>query len=182
MKIKPILTLELLAALWLAGCAGQAPAGSTLDTLTQAPVDVTVGAASQAPAGMAGGDASEAAAVREVVETFGKRLQMVSLQSPQAAEGMQAQYADLVSPDLLAAWMSAPLEAPGRMVSSPWPERIEITSLARQGVDSYVVTGEVVEVTSAELVSGGAAARLPVRIVVQKIQGRWLISAYVAEQ
>jgi hypothetical protein len=67
--------------------------------------------------------------------------------------------------------------ATGRVVSSPWPDRIEITSIVREA-DRYVVVGFVVEVTSMDVVSGGAAAKNPVRIVLEKREGRWLITEY----
>jgi hypothetical protein len=45
----------------------------------------------------------------------------------------------------------------------------------------YVITGFVVEMTSVEMVNGGAAAKIPIRVVVQKDQGHWLITEYVEE-
>ncbi|MBC7227441.1 MAG: hypothetical protein H5T61_09420 [Thermoflexales bacterium] len=123
-------------------------------------------------------NAAEEAEIRDLVENFGKRIQNVSLQSPNAAQQIREQYSEFVSPTLLEMWMSDISKAPGRVVSSPWPDRIEITSLVRESVDKYVITGFVVEVTSVEVVSGGAAAKIPVRIVVQKDQGRWVITEY----
>lgn len=120
--------------------------------------------------------------IRQLVEQFGMRLQHVSVQSPNAAQEMQSQYAGLVSPALLAAWMNDPSEAPGRIVSSPWPDRIEITTLIQEASGRYVIEGFVVEVTSVEVVSGGVAARIPVRVVVENDQGRWLITGYAEER
>jgi len=117
-----------------------------------------------------------------VVENFGKRLQNVSLQSPDAAQEMQKQYSEFVSAALLETWMNDVSKAPGRIVSSPWPDRVEIISLVKEGSDKYVIIGFVVEVTSIEVVSGGAAAKIPVRIVVQKDQERWLITEYSEER
>lgn len=122
--------------------------------------------------------ASEEGTVRYIVENFGKRLQNVSLQSPNAAQEMKEQYSEFVSPALLETWMNDVSKAPGRIVSSPWPDRIEITTLIKEGSDKYVITGFVVEVTSMEVVSGGTAAKISVRIVVQKVQERWLITEY----
>ncbi len=118
------------------------------------------------------------AAVRDVVERFGRRLQNVSLLAPDAAQQMQAQYAGLVSPALLQNWMSDPLRAPGRAVSSPWPDRIDVDTVTQEGADRYTVTGSVIEVTSVEVLQGGTAAQVPVRIVVQKDGGVWLITEY----
>jgi hypothetical protein len=117
-----------------------------------------------------------------LVQNFGKSLQTVSLLAPDAAQQLQKQYSDFVTPSLLETWMSDVTKAPGRMVSSPWPDRIEITNLAVDDSDKYVITGFVVEVTSVELVNGGAAAKIPIRIVIQKDQGHWLITDYKEEQ
>ena len=127
-------------------------------------------------------DAGAESEVRGLVENFGQRLKLVSLLAPSAAQDLQKQYAEFVSPSLLAAWTSDISKAPGRMVSSPWPDRIEIAALAKEGSDRYVVTGSIIEVTSVEVVNGGAAERIPVRVVVQKDQGRWVITEYTEER
>lgn len=124
----------------------------------------------------------EESEVRTVVEEFGKKLQLVSLQSPNAVEDIRAQYSQYVSPALLEQWMNDLSQAPGRIVSSPWPDRIEITSITRTTSGEYSVTGYVVEVTSVEVVSGGAANKIPVRITVQKSQECWLIAEYAQDR
>lgn len=118
------------------------------------------------------------AEVREVLEGFGRKLQSVSLLSPDAAQEIQENYAGYVSPDLMQQWIADVSKAPGRLVSSPWPERIEITSINQEGADTYIVEGNVIEVTSAEAAAGGAAASTPVRITVQRLQGEWRITAF----
>lgn len=125
---------------------------------------------------------NEEATVRYIVEKFGKRLQNVSLQSPNAMQEMKNQYSEFVSPDLLETWANNISKAPGRIVSSPWPDQVEITTLTKEGSNRYVVTGFIVEITSMEVVNGGAAAKIPVRIVVQKVQGRWFITEYAEER
>jgi hypothetical protein len=127
-------------------------------------------------------NSGEEAEIRDLVDNFGRRLQNVSLQAPDGAQEIQQQYAEFVSPTLLEMWMNNVSKAPGRLVSSPWPDRIEITSLSKQAANRYEITGFVVELTSTEVVSGGAAARIPVRIVVQRGQGRWLITEYAEEK
>ena len=126
--------------------------------------------------------AAEETEIRNLVENFGKKLQDVSLQAPDAAQEIQMQYSEFVSPALLETWMSDVSTAPGRIVSSPWPDRIEITTLTKEGSEKYVVTGFVVEVTSVEVVNGGAAAKIPVHFVVQKGQGSWLITEFAEER
>lgn len=120
------------------------------------------------------------AAVRALVEEFGRRLQMVSLLAPPdvVKEGMQEQYGELVSPDLLASWQADPENAPGRLTSSPWPDRIEIEKVEEAPGGSYQVVGYIVEVTSVEKASGGAAARHPVTLTVAKVGDRWLITGF----
>lgn len=126
-------------------------------------------------------DAGEEAEVRDLVENFGKRLQLVSLLAPEAAQDVQKQYAEFVSPTLLETWMDDIANAPGRMVSSPWPDRIEITTLEREAPDRYALNGFVVEITSTEVGSDEAANKIPVWIVAEKDQGHWLITEYRAE-
>lgn len=127
-------------------------------------------------------DAAGEADVRNLIKDFGKTLQIVSLQAPDAAQEIQDQYSDFVEPALLEKWMNNVMEAPGRIVSSPWPDQIEISTLSKEGSDRYVVDGFVIEVTSLEVANGGAAAKIPVRIIVQNDQGRWLIAEYTEER
>ena len=83
----------------------------------------------------------------------------------------------LVSPELLKEWQNDPQKAPGRVVSSPWPDRIEILSIVKLPDSSYEVKGDIIEVTSVEMANGGAAARRPITLTVGKIENRWLITA-----
>ncbi|MDP3046603.1 MAG: hypothetical protein Q8O07_03915 [Chloroflexota bacterium] len=160
MKYISIFAMTLLAAVSLVACTALA------STPTQTPAS----------------NLTDEADIRSMVESFGKRLQAVPLQSPNASQVMKEQYSEFVSPALLEAWMSGVSKAPGRIVSSPWPDRIEITTWTQRGSDNYLITGFVIEVTSMEVVSGGAAAKIPIRIVVQKSQGRWVITEYIAER
>ncbi|MCS6773381.1 MAG: hypothetical protein RMM31_02470 [Anaerolineae bacterium] len=121
---------------------------------------------------------ADEAAARALVEQFGQRLQDVWLTSPEAAQQVRQKLGDLVAPDLIEQWTSDTSKAPGRLVSSPWPARIEITSLRRESPDSFVVEGFKVEVTSVEASRGEGGIKTPVRIVVQRQQGRWLITEY----
>ncbi len=123
---------------------------------------------------------SAEADIRILVENFGERLQMVSLLAPDASSQIEQQYGDFVSPDLLQAWMADPSAAPGRLTSSPWPDRIEISEIQAQGPDQYLVTGMVIEITSAEEINGGVAAQYPVQITVSNVDGIWLITGWQA--
>ena len=175
--------MTLLATVSLVACTipPTAPAQTTASN-TPAVSPVTRTTPTTAPAQTTASNTDEEAEIRDLVENFGKGLQTVSLLSTDAAQEMQKQYSDFVSPALLETWMKDVTKAPGRTVSSPWPDRIDITTLSKEGSDRYVITGFVIEVTSVEMVNGGAAAKIPVRIVVQRGQGRWLITEYAEEQ
>ena len=80
----------------------------------------SVAACSPAPVGSSA-SAAEDAAVTAVVQEFGGRLKNVSLLAPDAAQQIEAQYGQFTAADLLAVWMADPLQAPGRLTSSPWP-------------------------------------------------------------
>lgn len=117
-------------------------------------------------------------AVRSVVITFGQKLQMVSLQAPseQLRQDLQTHYSELVTPELLAQWQSQPSNAPGRAVSSPWPERIDISSIDKSDKD-YVAKGEIIEMTSVEKTQGTVAVRQSIDLRLTKSGDRWLIAS-----
>ena len=117
-------------------------------------------------------------AARALVQTFGGRLQYVALLAPDAAAQIQAQYAEFVTPGLLAAWMADPLQAPGRLTSSPWPDRIEIDAVHLINSGLYNIVGRVIEITNAEVDTDKAAASYAVSLTVAQTDGVWLISDY----
>lgn len=116
--------------------------------------------------------------VLALVEAFGKRIQAVSITAPpsSAAAGITEHYSDYVTPELLQQWQTDPQTAPGRLVSSPWPDRIDILATEMYEPDQCTVRGEIIEVTSVEMAQGGAAAKRPVEIALRQIKGRWFIS------
>jgi len=116
--------------------------------------------------------------VKLLLDAFGKNLQKVFLLAPEdvVAASIEENYGDYVTPELLQKWQADPQSAPGRLVSSPWPDRIDILSIEMLDENQYLVYGEIIEVTSVELEKGGAAAKWPVTITVRKVDGRWLIS------
>jgi hypothetical protein len=136
----------------------------------------------QEPTQMTESEAVEEIEIRDLVVKFGNKLQTVSLLSPDAAQEMEKQYTEFVVRTLLDIWKGDVTKAPGRLVSSPWPDRIEIASVEKKDSDSYEITGFIVEVTSVEVVSGGAAAKIPVHILVQKVEGHWMITEYEEER
>jgi hypothetical protein len=144
-----------------------------------------------APPGERGSTASaehscEVPEVRQVVERLGERLKEVPLLAPDSAlvRAIREAYAPLVTSDLLAAWTAEPSRAPGRDVSSPWPERIEVRTVVSVENGACRAEGEVLYVTSVELAQGGAVARELVTLLMvedpTRSDGGWRISAYEA--
>jgi hypothetical protein len=112
---------------------------------------------------------------RRVIEDFGLRMKDVSITAPADVAGaaIRRAYDGLVQPELLERWAGAPESAPGRAVSSPWPDRIEVTEVSEDSRERAEVAGEVVEVTST-----GEAGRVPIRVTLQRFEDRWLITGY----
>jgi hypothetical protein len=143
-------------------------------------------AACPEPASRGGADIApdcEEPGVREVVERLGERMAQVSLQGPdsQVVHEVREAYAGIASEGLLASWTTAPRSAPGRLVSSPWPDRIEIDSVSRSDAGSCRVEGDIVLVSSADAARTGEATRQPVTVWVTH-QGAWLITRFERER
>lgn len=122
-------------------------------------------------------DHSEEKVVKFVVQDFGKKLKNVSLLSPQAAREMEENYKNFLTPELLAEWKENPGQALGRFVSSPWPDRIEISNVRKVSADAYEVNGKIIEITSQEEASGGVASTQELSLCVININDKWLISS-----
>lgn len=145
----PLLTFSLL----LSACGGQPAATQAAE-----------------PSEVVSSDAQ--AEVTALVEAFGARLQQVSLLAPDAGDQILTQYAEFVAPELLAQWAASPETAPGRVTSSPWPDRIEVNSVIPRGA-GYLVDAVVVEVTSE-----GESGRYAALFTVGQVEGQWMITAY----
>ncbi|HEX6532967.1 MAG TPA: hypothetical protein VF041_00135 [Gemmatimonadaceae bacterium] len=164
-----LLAIAAGAACLLAGCDRQAPHGATAERTVP------------------GTDSAARRTARDVVTRFGSRMQTVSLLAPDSVVSaeMRDAYGALVTPELLAEWMAHPDRAPGRRVSSPWPDHIRVDSVRAVTDRELEVTGAVVYATSAERARGeeegeGKGARSePVRLRVGKgDDGSWRIRAY----
>lgn len=121
---------------------------------------------------------SAAAVIRE----FGGHLASVSVLAPADVlrEDIRTRYAAHVTPDLLTDWLDDPAAAPGREVSSPWPDRIEIESITPAGDDRFRASGEIVYITSTEAGTDAAAERRPVTVDVVRTSDGWKISSFSA--
>ena len=121
----------------------------------------------------------DTADARAVVERFGERLRDVSLLAPDSAvtDQIRQAYAPYVTPGLLAAWVARPDSAPGRKVSSPWPDRIRIDTIRPAGLHTCRVVGQVIYTTSVNETQGGDSLR---EEVVLRVTGdtAWRIDDY----
>lgn len=117
-------------------------------------------------------------AVTKLVEKFGDKIKNVSLLAPKniVIKSIEENYGEIVSPALLAQWQSDPQNAPGRASSSPWPERIDITDIEKLSDSKYQVEGEIINMTSVEMLNGGYASKRSVILAVEKPGNRWLIT------
>jgi hypothetical protein len=111
-------------------------------------------------------------AVKTVVENFGLALKNVSLLSPTVSEDIEKNYKNFISPVLLAQWKQDPVKAIGRLTSSPWPDRIEISEIKQFGSGAYDVSGKIIEATSDQNITGSQQ----VEIGVAKFENKWLIT------
>lgn len=118
-------------------------------------------------------------AARSVVEDFGKQLKNVSLTAePDAVRSSIADYyAPFVTQDLLRAWQEDASLAPGRDVSSPWPDRVEVTEVRPQG-SGYLVSGAEILMTSVEQSSDGNAGIVPFIAQVIRTEEGWRIATF----
>lgn len=123
-------------------------------------------------------DEADKKAVTDTVESFGKRLQSVSLLAPKdiLEESMKESYGNLVSQELIEKWISDPLYAPGRLTSSPWPDRIEILTVEKSSENEYEVKGEIIEVTSTEKTDGGVTSKRTITLTIKRFDDKWLIA------
>ncbi len=118
--------------------------------------------------------------MRVLVERFGKQMQKVSVLAPPDAmrPHLKKVYGDLLTPDLLQAWLADSSKVVGREVSSPWPAGIDIDRIECPTTIRCHVQGSVRYITSNEVEHGGVAERRPVRLRVERSRGNgWRIAA-----
>lgn len=118
-------------------------------------------------------DGSHEGDVRTTIAQFGNQLNSVSLGSPTVTEEIRSSYGPYVTPALLAAWIQDPSTAPGRAVSSPWPDHIVVDTVVKNENGSYDVMGRIILKTSTE-----DAGIIPVSLTVANIEGSYLITRY----
>ena len=156
---KPLIFISLIFVSILTGCIN---GGDTQLKVQESPVEI---------------DETNKSIVISIVKDFGDRLKRVSLLAPRdiLEKNMTENYGDLVSSELLNKWIKDPLNAPGRLTSSPWPDRIEIIKIEKISEYVYKVSGKIIEITSKEMTSGGIAASRPITLIVKKVKDKWVI-------
>lgn len=165
----------LAAAILLAGCSSQ-----------NAPQPAASTPAAAASAGMAAPATSSAAtastdqaAVRAVVQRFGKQMQKISVLAPPDAvrRELPKVYAGLISPELFDQWKAHPDQIVGREGSSPWPQKIVIANVACATRNACKVTGKVDYITSNEVEHGGVFMRRAITLDMTRTAQGWRIAS-----
>lgn len=128
-------------------------------------------------AGLMKQDTSVQDAIATLVQDFGTHIKEVSLLSPHAKEEVTKAYKDYTTPELLQAWQDAPTTAPGKIISSPWPDHLVVKSVTKHYLE-YEVEADIVMVSSSGATTDSETGTMPVHIVVAKRGGVWLVSRY----
>jgi hypothetical protein len=127
---------------------------------------------------------AEETAVVQLVKDFGEKLKNVSLLAPEdvVKASIQENYGNYVAPALLEKWQEDLVNVPGRVTSSPWPERIDVTKVQKISDSRYDIQATIIEMTGVEMAGGGIAGQRTVTLTVEKYEDRWLISGYQENQ
>lgn len=160
-KVKKSFSVILLLSVSLFGCMNDESASQSQSEVK----DTTE---------VANSDKNDEETVLGVVEKFGSSLQKVSLLGPdeELEKSMQENYGEYVSPELIKQWLMDPLKAPGRLNSSPWPERIDIITTEELSENAFAVSGVIIEIANIDEI----VSKIPIELVVEKVGERWLIN------
>lgn len=92
--------------------------------------------------------------VVRAAELFGDQLKSAMLLVPeeQLKEQIDQLYAPYVSNELIGKWKEQLELTPGRELSSPWPERLDVLSITKLNDETYKLHGQIVEVAGGEVV------------------------------
>jgi beta-lactamase regulating signal transducer with metallopeptidase domain len=117
-------------------------------------------------------DDADKEAVIQLVEQFGNKLRFVSLTASknEVSKLMHEHYGEYVTQELIDSWLEDQENAPGRLTSNPYPERIDISSVEKTSEDEYTVNGRIMEVAFNNI-----AATRPILLKVTRTGERWLI-------
>jgi len=120
-------------------------------------------------------------AIYQVVGEFGARLKDVDLSTPKQdiLTAVDFNLRQLITSRLYEEFVQDTSRIPGRYVSSPWPERIQIDSVQRLDSGSYTVNGNQIMMDSDALAHGGNVGRTLITLTLKKVNGTWLIDDVV---
>lgn len=121
------------------------------------------------------------AKARVTAAEFVAQLKNVSLTagSEAIASAIDEHYAPYVTDELVERWKADTDSAPGREASSPWPDRIFIKNVSKQG-EGYVINADVLYMSSVEEATPEEDAAGVTVVVMQVIptDDGWRIAAY----
>jgi hypothetical protein len=116
-------------------------------------------------------------AIYQVVGEFGARLKdvVITTSDQDMMTAVDVNLKQLVTDRLYQVFVQDKARIPGRYVSSPWPERIEINSVQMLDSGSCTLHGNQVLMTSDNVAHGGNAGEEPITLTLKKVNGTWLI-------
>jgi hypothetical protein len=111
---------------------------------------------------------SDTAQVRMQVTGLGDNLREVPLLASNDLVGkaMDLHYAQYVRPDLLEKWKADPKNAPGRLTSSPWPDRIDVTGVTKNADGTYTVLGSIIEMAHGAGTTTAVSSSIPAKFTL----------------
>ena len=116
-------------------------------------------------------------AIYQVVGEFGARLKdvVITTSDQNVITAVDFNLKQLITDRLYQVFVQDKIRIPGRYVSSPWPERIEINSIQMLDSGSYTVHGSQVVMTDDTVAHGGNAGEEPITLTLKKVNGIWLV-------
>ena len=122
-------------------------------------------------------NAADINAIYQVVGEFGARLKdvVITTSDQDVITAVDFNLKQLITDRLYQVFVQDKIRIPGRYVSSPWPERIEIASVEMLDSGSYTVNGSQIVMTDDTLAHGGNAGESPIMLTLKKVNGIWLI-------
>ncbi|MCX6063355.1 MAG: hypothetical protein NTV26_04075 [Caldiserica bacterium] len=120
-------------------------------------------------------------AIYQVVGEFGARLKnvVITTSDQDVITAVDFNLKQLVTDRLYQVFVQDKSRIPGRYVSSPWPDRIEIDSTQMLDSASYTVHGRLVLMTDDTVAHGGNAGEALITLTLKKVNGIWLIDDVV---
>jgi hypothetical protein len=122
-------------------------------------------------------NAADINAIYKVVGEFGARLKdvVITASDQSVITAVDFNLKQLITDRLYQVFVQDKIRIPGRYVSSPWPERIEIAAVQMLDSGSCTVNGSQIVMTDDTLAHGGNAGETPITLTLKKVNGAWLI-------